>query len=130
VKSVARVGLAGVLLVAGVGHFVAVDAFLGQVPTFLPLRVPIVIVSGVVEIVLAVGLLVLRGEWLARLGWVVALFFVAVFPGNIWQAVNDSTSFGLDSDTSRVVRLVFQPLLVVWALWSTDAWRRWRANKQ
>ena len=39
----------------------------------------------------------------------VAIFFVAVFPGNVWQLVNASDSFGLDTTTGRVVRLFFQP---------------------
>jgi hypothetical protein len=42
--------------------------------------------------------------------------------GNISQYLNGVDAFGLDSDTSRLVRLFFQPLLVVWALWSTGAW--------
>ena len=62
----------------------------------------------------------------------VAGFFVAVFPGNIGQWHEGTDAFGLDSDTKRFVRLLFQPLLVVWALWSTGAttWlaRRWRAR--
>lgn len=43
--------------------------------------------------------------------------FVAVFPGNVWQAINDSDSFGLDTDRARLLRLPFQPLLVALALW-------------
>lgn len=118
----ARLVLAGALAFAGVAHFTMTDEFLGQVPTFLPGRVEIVQVSGVVEIALAVALVVLKDERLALLGWVVAAFFVAVFPGNVWQAVNGSDSFGLDSTTSRLLRLPFQPLLVAWALWATGAW--------
>lgn len=121
-RLVARLLLALALLVAGVGHLVNVDEFLGQVPTFLPLREEIVLVSGVVELVLGAALLVLRGRRLAVLGWVVAAFFVAVFPGNVWQAADGSTSFGLDTTTSRIVRLFFQPLLVALALWCTGAW--------
>lgn len=117
-----RVLLAAALLVAGTAHFTATDEFLGQVPTFLPLREEIVLVSGVVELILGAALLVLRGRRLVVLGWVVAAFFVAVFPGNVWQAVNGSTSFGLDSTASRIVRLFFQPLLVALALWCTGAW--------
>lgn len=124
---VGRVLLAVALLVAGTAHFTSTDEFLGQVPTFLPLREEIVIVSGVVELALGVLLLVLRGHRLAVLGWVVAVFFVAVFPGNLWQAYHGSPSFGLDSATSRVVRLFFQPLLVAWALWCTGAWGARRA---
>jgi len=60
-------------------------------------------------------------KYRVQVGWVVAAFFVAIFPGNISQYVNGVDAFGLDSDTSRLVRLFFQPLLVVWALWSTGA---------
>lgn len=128
-RTLARVLLAAVLLVAGVGHFVAVDEFLGQVPTFLPLREAIVIGSGVVELALGVALLVTRGRRLAVVGAVVAAFFVAVFPGNVWQAVEGSSSFGLDTQTGRLVRLLFQPLLVAWALWCTGAWSAWRSHR-
>jgi uncharacterized membrane protein len=125
----ARLLLATFLLVAGVGHLVATDEFLGQTPTFLPWREAIVVVSGLVEIALGLGLVVLRGAGLARWGWVVGIFFVAVFPGNVWQLVNGSDSFGLDTTTGRVVRLFFQPLLVAWALWCTGAWTWWRSRR-
>jgi uncharacterized membrane protein len=121
-RVVGRVLLAAALLVAGTAHFVDTREFLGQVPTFLPLREAIVLVSGVVELALGVALLALRGDRLAVLGLVVAVFFVAVFPGNVWQAVHGSPSFGLDTERSRVIRLFFQPLLVAWALWCTGAW--------
>ncbi|MEO9324018.1 hypothetical protein ABFT23_11040 [Nocardioides sp. C4-1] len=121
-RTAARFVLAGALAFAGVAHFAMTEEFLGQVPTFLPAREAIVLVSGGMELALAVALVVLRGERLALAGWVVALFFVAVFPGNVWQAVHGSDSFGLDTTTSRLVRLPFQPVLVVWALWCTRAW--------
>jgi uncharacterized membrane protein len=63
-----------------------------------------------------------------QVGWVVAAFFVAIFPGNISQYVNGVDAFGLDSDTSRLVRLFFQPVLVMWALLSTGAWGSWRSK--
>ena len=128
-RALARLLLAAILLVAGVAHFVAVDEFLGQVPTFLPAREAVVIVSGVMELGLGVGLLALRGRRLALLGWVIALFFVAVFPGNVWQAINDSDSFGLDTDRARLLRLPFQPLLIALALWCTGAWSAWSAGR-
>ena len=62
-------------------------------------------------------------------GWVVAAFFVAIFPGNISQLVTRTDAFGLDSDRARAVRLLFQPLLVLWALWSTGAWKAWRESR-
>ena len=109
---------------AGVGHLGANRVeFQAQVPSVLKEYADFVVVaSGVVEIVLAAALLLL---WKYRVvvGWVVAAFFVAIFPGNISQYINGIDAFGLDSDTARLARLFFQPLLVVWALWCTGAWR-------
>jgi uncharacterized membrane protein len=62
-------------------------------------------------------------------GCAVALFFVAIFPGNISQFVTHSDAFGLDSDLSRGIRLLFQPLLVMWALWCTGAWAALRHRR-
>jgi uncharacterized membrane protein len=108
---------------AGIGHLTNNrHEFQAQVPTLLKDYADFVVVaSGVVEICLGLALV---GLWKYRVqvGWVVAAFFVAIFPGNISQYVNGVDAFGLDSDTSRLVRLFFQPLLVVWALWSTGAW--------
>jgi len=81
-----------------------------------------VLASGFVEILLGVGLLAL---WRYRIaiGWLTAIFFVAIFWGNISQFVNGTDAFGLDTGTKRVVRLLFQPVLVMWALLSTGAWQ-------
>lgn len=119
------------LLTAGVGHLtVARDAFQAQVPTWLPIDVDFVVVaSGIVEIVLGLSLLLLW-RWRVPVGWIVAAFFVAVFPGNISQFTTGTDSFGLNDDLSRGIRLLFQPLLVIWALWSTGAWRAWRNRRR
>ena len=53
-----------------------------------------------------------------------ALFFNLIFPGNIRQYVDGIDAFGLDTDRKRAIRLLFQPLLVFWALWSTDAFKK------
>jgi uncharacterized membrane protein len=129
-QTFARVVLGGFLAFAGVGHLsFARVAFHAQVPPWLPLDAELVIVaSGVVEILLGAGLVVLT-RWRVPIGWVVAVFFVLVFPGNISQFVTHSDAFGLDSDFSRAVRLAFQPLLVVWALWCTGAWTARRRGR-
>jgi uncharacterized membrane protein len=114
---------------AGIGHLTNNrQEFQAQVPTLLKDYTDFVVVaSGVVEICLGLALV---GLWKCRVqvGWVVAAFFVAIFPGNISQYVNGVDAFGLDSDTSRLVRLLFQPLLVIWALLSTGAWGSWRSK--
>ena len=91
-------------------------------PRWLPLNADFVIVaSGVVEILLGAGLIVLT-KWTVHLGWIAAVFLVLVFPGNISQFVTHTAAFGLDSDLSRGIRLLFQPVLGGWALWCTGAW--------
>ncbi len=119
-RRIARMLLGAVLVFAGVGHLsFARTTFQAQVPSWVPLDADLVVVlSGLVEIALGAGLLVVRRRR-AQLGLIVAAFFVAVFPGNISQFVTHTDAFGLDSDRSRGIRLVFQPLLVAWAWWST-----------
>ena len=123
-RDVVRWGLAALLLAAGIGHFAFTDEFLGQVPSWMPFPEPIVLVSGVVELVFAVALVAAPPAWRPRVGWALALFFVAVFPGNLWQAIDGTDTFGLDNDAERWIRLAFQPVLIVAALWSTGAWPR------
>ena len=109
---------------AGIGHLTNNrQEFQAQVPTLLKDYADFVVVaSGIVEIVLGLALVGLW-KYRVRVGWIVAAFFVAIFPGNISQYVNGVDAFGLDSDTLRLVRLFFQPLLVVWAMLSTGAWQ-------
>jgi len=90
------------------------------VPTWLLLSPDfVVLASGVVEISLGLALISLQRR--REVGIATALFFIAIFPGNISQYVNHIDAFGLDSDRARGIRLIFQPLLVLWALWGTGA---------
>jgi len=127
-RAVLRWVLAAFMLVAGVGHLVATDSFLGQVPTWLPQRTPIVWVSGVVEIGFALALVLLPTRR-RQVGWALAAFFLLIFPGNLYQAIAGTSAFGLDTPAARWARLAFQPVLIVWALWSTGAWPRVEAHQ-
>ena len=117
------------LAYAGVGHLTTSRTeFQAQVPTLLREYADfVVLASGVVEIALGLGLIALW-KYRVQLGWVVAAFFVAIFWGNISQYVNGVDAFGLNSDRARLIRLFFQPLLVMWALGSTGAWKSWRSR--
>ena len=129
-RTIGRIGLGAILVVAGITHLtVARDDFQAQVPEWLPLDKDfVVLASGVVEITLGSALVALPRKRVL-VGLVVAAFFIAIFPGNISQLVTKTSAFGLYTDTKRAVRLVFQPLLVIWALWSTGAWRALRRSR-
>ena len=126
-KKIAQIVLGLGLMFAGFSHFSTNRVeFRAQVPTvFKDFADFVVLASGAVEILLGLGLII-AWKYRAQIGWAVALFFVAIFWGNISQFVNGVDAFGLNSDRARGTRLLFQPLLVIWALWSTGAWRAWR----
>ena len=118
-----QVVLGCALAYAGIGHLTSSrQEFQAQVPTvFADYADFVVLASGVVEIALGVGLIALW-KYRVQIGWLVAAFFVAIFWGNISQYLNGVDAFGLNSDSARLIRLFFQPLLVIWALGSTGAW--------
>ena len=119
--------LGSALAYAGIGHLTTNRTeFQAQVPTLLKDYADLVVLaSGAVEIILGVGLIAFW-KYRVQIGALVALFFIAIFWGNISQYINKVDAFGLNSDRARFIRLLFQPLLVIWALWSTGAWRLFR----
>ena len=125
-----RILLGAFLAFAGTTHLtVSRQEFLAQVPPWVPLEGDLVVIlSGVVEIALGLSLIFLSKQR-ALVGLATAVFFVLIFPGNISQYINQIDAFGLNSDQSRFIRLFFQPVLVIWALWSTGAWHKLRKTK-
>ena len=121
-RHIARILLGIALVSAGTSHLGSNRTeFLAQVPTWLPLEPDFVVVaSGVVEIVLGLGLVFVK-RYRQQFGVLTALFFIAIFPGNIAQFTEQRDAFGLNTDEARATRLLFQPVLVIWALWSTSA---------
>jgi uncharacterized membrane protein len=129
-QNIFRIILGVFLLGAGIGHLTFLRGeFQAQVPNWVPISKDLtVILSGVVEVLLGLSLIFLNKQRIV-IGSVVATFFVLIFPGNISQFVNGVDAFGLDTDLSRGIRLIFQPVLIFWALWSTGVWHEWRNPK-
>ncbi|WKT88622.1 hypothetical protein QYR02_14390 [Microbacterium maritypicum] len=133
-RAVARWILALALGAIGVGHFLSTRGFRVVVPDWATRltrldKDTIVIASGAAEVALAAGLLALPKER-RRIGWATAGFFVAVMPGNIHQWQTRRSTPGLDTDARRFGRLFLQPLLVLWALWSTSGEAPRRRNRR
>jgi uncharacterized membrane protein len=130
VRTAFQIALGAALTYAGITHLTTSRTeFQAQVPTILESQADfVVIASGVVEILLGLSLIFLL-KYRTRIGWITAAFFIAIFPGNISQYINGIDAFGLDTDQARLTRLFFQPLLVIWALWSTGAWKSRKAGK-
>ncbi len=129
VRNIFRILLGAALTFAGISHLgPARLEFQAQVPTWLPLDADfVVLASGAVEIALGVWL---ASGWRRELaGLAAAAFFIAIFPGNISQWLTGTSAFGLNTDEARFIRLFFQPVLVVWALWASGGWRWLRKRK-
>lgn len=123
IKKLLQLSLGAFLTSAGISHLGSNRTeFLAQVPTWLPLNGDFVVVaSGIVEITLGISLITttfILTQYRKQVGITVAIFFILIFPGNINQYVNKIDAFGLDTDQKRLIRLFFQPLLVIWALWA------------
>jgi uncharacterized membrane protein len=103
---------------AGASHLFLATPFVQHLPTWVPVRAEIVLISGLVEIALALALL-LPPPTRRRAGVVLALYLVAVFPGNVYVAVFDVEVDGQPGGAYPWVRLPLQLLFIAWALWST-----------
>lgn len=122
IKTIAKYGLGAMLITAGIGHLTfARKEFQAQVPNWVPLeKDDTVVYSGVAEIALGTVIITAPKKYESIVGKIAGTFFTAVFPGNIAQYKNDRDSFGLNTDGKRLARLFMQPLLVFWALKSTE----------
>lgn len=122
IKTIAKYGLGAMLITAGIGHLTfARKEFQAQVPNWVPLeKDDTVVYSGVAEIALGTAIITTPKKYESIVGKIAGTFFTAVFPGNIAQYKNDRDSFGLNTDGKRLARLFMQPLLVFWALKSTE----------
>ena len=117
-----RILLGAFMVLAAIGYLTNQRLeFQAQVPDWIPLSKDLVVIlSGIVELGLGLSMIFWKGQRV-RVGLVLAIFYVLIFPGNINQYVNHISAFGLDTDKARLIRLFFQPVLIVWALWSTGA---------
>lgn len=122
IKKVAKYGLGTMLIAAGIGHLTfARKEFQAQVPEWVPLQKDdTVIYSGVVEIAVGAAIIAAPKKYESLVGKVAAGLFAAVFPGNYTQYKERRSAFGLNTDKRRFARLFIQPLLIFWAIKSTD----------
>lgn len=133
-QNIMRVVLGVLMTFAGIGHLTFQRTeFLAQVPRWLPNNPAfmdfVVLSSGIVEIVFGLAMIFLVKHKI-KVGIALAIFYVLIFPGNISQYTNGIDGFGLDTDQKRLIRLFFQPVLILWALWSTGALKTFFKKKR
>ena len=118
-----RLGLGFVFLwffIGGIAHFVATDIEMRIVPPYIPWPRAMVLISGVFELLGAVGVLIPRVRRAAGIG-LIALT-IAVTPANVYM-LQHSEQFGI-SEWVLIARLPLQVLLLLLIAWSTGVWTR------
>lgn len=117
-KEVFRVILTISMIVVGVLHFLKPEPFVKIVPDYLPYHLELVYISGFFEILLGIGLLIPAVSSAAS--WGLIVLFIAVFPANINQVVNNIAIEGIPHNQLLYwIRLPFQAVLIAWAWWFT-----------
>ncbi len=117
-KTGLRILLAVAMIVIGAIHFTDPEPFEKIVPDYLPYHLALVYLSGFFEVLAGIGLLIPQVSRFAA--WILVVLFIAVFPANLYQAVNNIAVPALPHDPPLIgLRFPFQALLVVWAWWFT-----------
>ena len=117
-KQIFRGILAVCMVVAGTLHFIFPEPFIKIVPSFLPFPAALVYISGLLEILGGIGLLIPAVSQTAAWGFI--LLFIAVYPANINMAVNHIHIDNIpDGKWFQAIRLPFQFVLIAWAWWLT-----------
>ena len=102
--------------VGGIAHFVFTDFEMGIVPPWLPLHRVLVLVSGVFELLGAVG--ILFGYTRSVAGWGLVVLTAAVTPANIYM-LQQAAHYPAIPVWALMLRLPFQAVLVAGIWWST-----------
>lgn len=121
-----RLAMAAALLFFGADHLLTAERYLPMVQGLVPWPEAVVGFTGVCEIAGGLGLLIPRLRRLA--GIMLAVYFIAVFPANVRNAVQGLSVAGLpEAQWYYWLRLAFQPLAVWWALVGAGV-TRWPLN--
>ncbi|MEY4418429.1 MAG: hypothetical protein RIQ88_867 [Actinomycetota bacterium] len=99
-----------IFILSGILHLVNPQAFMWLMPPWLPEQTLLIYVSGVLELVCAVGLL-LKQRWA---GWLSALVLLGIWPANIWFAFDSVSSENMGLIIAAWLRLPLQ-IPLIWA---------------
>lgn len=111
-----RIAMAVMLLFTAMGHFMYMEGMQAMVPEWIPFGKELVLLTGIMEVLFAIGLLL--PKYRVRVGWALIVFFMIVLPANIYAAlenVNYQTG-GNDGNGLNYLwfRIPLQALFIIW----------------
>lgn len=108
------------LVFTAIGHFAFTKGMSMMIPKIIPYKETFVHLTGIFEIILAIGLLVPRVKYIS--GWALIIFLILMLPANIVAALNkvDYQNATLDGNglTYLWFRIPLQLLFIIWTYMS------------
>jgi len=112
----ARISMSIMLIFTAIGHFVFTKGMATMIPEIIPYKEVIVYITGVLEILFAIGLLLPKLQ--TSTGWVLIAFFVSVLPANIYASLNNINYQTGESNGNGLEYLWFRiPLQCLFIFW-------------
>lgn len=109
-------GLGILFIFTGVGHFIQTEPMTQMLPGFVPLRVPLVYLTGLLEFAIAAGFFMPSTRH--RAGWAAAAVLVLFFPANIYAAFAQVPMGGHAwGPAYLLLRAPLQAAIVAWVWW-------------
>ncbi|MCI0528483.1 MAG: hypothetical protein L0Y56_13675 [Nitrospira sp.] len=115
-RAAGAIGLVLLFTFTGIGHFIQTDPMAQMLPPWVPARVLIIYLTGILEFALAVGFAIPKFRRLT--GWVAAVILILFFPANIYAAFNHvpmgGHAWGL---IYLLIRAPLQVFILFWVYW-------------
>lgn len=115
-----RIALSVMLIFTAIGHFVYTQGMSMMIPKFIPLKIELIYLTGIFEILMAIGLL--TNHYKVITGWVLIVFLILMLPANIYAAINKVDYQNATFEGNGLVYLWFrvplQFLFICWAYFS------------
>ena len=111
---IGRASLSAMLVVTGIAHFTSPDLMIETMPEFLPLKKEIVYLTGVLELLAVVGLLINKLSKLTAI--MLIIFFICILPANIVGSLKEVNLGGMQYGMMYLLfRIPLQILFILWA---------------
>ena len=117
-RGAAAIGLALLFIFTGIGHFTQTEPMSQMLPSWVPARVLLVYLTGILELAIAAGFLIPRSRRLT--GWAAAIMLILFLPANIYAAINQVPMGGHAwGPVYLLIRAPLQLAILLWIYWFT-----------
>ncbi|WP_405606260.1 hypothetical protein [Polaribacter sp. Asnod1-A03] len=112
----ARIAMSTMLLFTAIGHFVFTNGMSMMIPKFIPNKISLVYITGILEILLAVGLIIPKLKVVT--GWALIIFLLLMLPANIYASLHkinyQKGTFNGNDINYLWFRIPLQIFFIVW----------------